>query len=47
MAGLTGPAGLTGLVCFLALTAIYVRMGVEAAIVALIAALLAVMVILA
>ena len=47
LAGLTGPAGLTGLVCFLALTAIYARMGVGAAIVALIAALLAVMVMLA
>ena len=47
LAGLTGPAGLTGLVCFLALTAIYARMGVGAAIVALIAALLAVLVMLA
>ena len=47
LAGLIGPAGLTGLVCFLALTAIYARMGVGAAIVALIAALLAVMVMLA
>lgn len=47
LAGLTGPAGLTGIICFLALTAIYVRMGVGAAIVALIAALLAVMVMLA
>ena len=47
LAGLTGPAGLTGLVCFLALTAIYARMGVGAAIVAVIAALLAVMVMLA
>ena len=46
LAGLTGPAGLTGLVCFLALTAIYARMGVGAAIVALIAALLAVLVML-
>ncbi|MCT6874127.1 MAG: hypothetical protein M3Z43_03705 [Bifidobacterium sp.] len=47
LAGLTGPAGLTGLVCFLALTAIYARMGVGAMIVALIAALLAVLVMLA
>ena len=47
LAGLTGPAGLTGLVCFLALTAIYARMGVGAATVALIAALLAVLVMLA
>ena len=47
LAGLIGPAGLTGLVCFLALTAIYARTGVGAAIVALIAALLAVMVMLA
>ena len=35
LVGLTGPAGLTGLVCFMALTAVYVRMGVGAAIVAL------------
>ena len=47
LAGLTGPAGLTGLGCFLALTAIYARMGVGATIMALIAALLAVMVMLA
>ena len=47
LAGLIGPAGLTGLVCFLALTAIYARMGVGAAIMALVAALLAVMVMLA
>ena len=47
LAGLTGPTGLTGLVCFLSLTAIYARMGVGAAIVALIAALLAIMVMLA
>ena len=47
LAGLTGPAGLTGLVCFLALTAIYARMGVGASIMALVAALLAVMVLLA
>ena len=47
LAGLTGPAGLTGLGCFLALTAIYARTGVGATIMALIAALLAVMVMLA
>ena len=47
LTGLTGPAGLTGLGCFLALTAIYARTGVGATIMALIAALLAVMVILA
>ncbi|WLT10324.1 hypothetical protein [Bifidobacterium asteroides] len=47
LAGLAGPAGLTGLVCFLALTAIYARMGVGASIMALVAALLAVMVMLA
>ena len=47
LAGLTGPAGLTGLGCFLALTAIYARTGVGATIMALIAALLAVMVVLA
>ncbi|MBH9980894.1 MULTISPECIES: hypothetical protein [Bifidobacterium] len=47
LAGLIGPTGLTGLVCFLALTAVYARMGVGAAIVALVAALLAVMVMLA
>ena len=47
LAGLTGPTGLTGLVCFLSLTAIYARMRVGAAIVALIAALLAIMVMLA
>lgn len=47
LTGLTGPAGLTGLGCFLALTAIYARTGVGATIMALIAALLAVMVMLA
>ena len=47
LAGLTGPAGLTGLGCFLALTAIYARTGVGATIMALIAALLAVTVMLA
>ncbi|WP_416517114.1 hypothetical protein [Bifidobacterium asteroides] len=47
LAGLIGPTGLTGLVCFLALTAIYARIGVGAVIVALIASLLAIMVMLA